>query len=236
LSVAIVGQFAKSNEEPMAKIPFENNLPTQIRPPLAISYNVFADSYPSNNEATLSDELLIEQILFGNAQAFSTLVVRYRERVFRIAKKMGFDREDSLGITQSVFLDIYRRLELFRGEAKFSTWIYTVARNRCINYSHKLFREKQTIKQSGLTLSDDQSPEDLFIQQENVQIVRKAIENINAKYRHPLVLYYIENKSYEQIAEALRIPLRTVETRLYRGRKLFKSYLQNSFSNQPTHY
>ena len=212
----------------MASISLENNHPPQSRPPFPSAYDFFSCSYSAGNYNFISDELLIEHFLLGNIQAFSALTNRYRKRIFRLARKMGHNREDSRGITQAVFLHIYHRIKSFRGEAKFSTWIYTVARNRCINYSRKLLREKQAIKHSCLTSISNQNPEDLFIKQENVQIVRKALESINAKYRHPLVLYYIENKSYDQIAEALQIPLRTVETRLYRGRKLFKSFLQNS--------
>lgn len=212
----------------MALIPLENNHPTQTHPLFSISSDVFSYAYLPARCKVVSDEHLIEDFLLGNIQAFSALTVRYRKRIFRLARKMGFDSEDSRGITQSVFLHIYHRLGRFRGEAKFSTWIYTVARNRCINYARKLLREKQAIKQCRLTSISNQSPEDLFIKQENAQIVRKALESINANYRRPLILYYIENKSYDQIAEALQIPVRTVETRLYRGRKLFKSFLQNS--------
>ena len=212
----------------MALIPPENNLLTQIRPSFPISYDLFSCNYQPDSYKHKSDELLIGHFLHGDLQAFSALTNRYRKRIFRLARKMGHNSEDSRGITQAVFLHIYPRLERFRSEAKFSTWIYTVARNRCINYSRKLLREKQAIKQSCLTSNGNPSPEDLFIKQENVQIVRKALDNLDAKYRHLLILYYIENKSYDQIADALRIPLRTVETRLYRGRKIFKSLLLSS--------
>ncbi len=178
---------------------------------------------PPDREAP-SDESLIEQFLRGDVQAFTTLVIRHRTRVFRIARKMGFDREDARGIAQAVFLHIYSRLGRFRGEAKFSTWLYTVTRNRCLNYARKLSRERQAITQNESLPGCLQSPEDILIRKESEQTVHRALANLDAKYGRPLVLHYLEDQSYEQIAETLAIPLRTVETRLYRGRQLFKSF------------
>lgn len=171
----------------------------------------------------LSDEALVARCLEGERRLFAVLVGRYQVKLYRLARRMGLDREDSKGVTQAILFQAYRNLDGFQGRSKFGTWIYAIARNRCLNWIRRLSRQRNLVQQSEPFTSSSKSPEDLVIKSEQSGNIHQALDSLPEKYRLPLSMFYIDNLSYDEIAEAMDISVRTVETRLYRGRKQFKS-------------
>lgn len=180
----------------------------------------------------LSDEDLVERCQQGEDRLFSVLVGRYQVKMYRLARKMGLDREDSKGITQAILLQAYCNLPGFQGKSKFGTWIYAIARNRCLNWLRRLSRRRTLVPQSEPLSTVFKSPEDLILKSEQIGTIHQALDSLPEKYRLPLSMFYLDNLSYDEIAEAMAISARTVETRLYRGRKYFKAAFRALHRNQ----
>lgn len=165
-----------------------------------------------------SDERdLLADFKNGDRGAFETLYVLHRRRVFSIAVNyFGGDRERAGDVVQQVFLKLFRNPSGFRGEAEFTTWIYRVTINACID-EHRKSRRFLGLD-DFLGLADRRIRHDERFQQLQVsEQVRKAIATLKPEYRSLLVLKYSEGLSYQEIAEVLNISIGTVSSRLNRG-------------------
>lgn len=175
----------------------------------------------------LSDQELILLVLAGDNYAYDELVIRYEKQIYTFICKMGCNPEDAKGVTQGVFFKAYNALPNFKNQCKFSTWLYTIASNRCKNWLRK---SKKTVLLYETNIRDGKSntPEEMYLKKENLAAVKKAFNMLPEKYRDVLQLYYHNNMSYVEIAQTLGLRARTVETRLYRGRQMVKSYLMQN--------
>lgn len=150
----------------------------------------------------------------GN-QAFERLLDEYRERVFRLACSLLRDEAAAEDATQEIFLKIWKALPDFRGESSVSTWIYAVARNTCLTRrriaaDHRTFSLDET-NAAEIPSRDPPAASDTDL--------RAAIGRLPAKYAQVVVLFYIEDRSYQQVALALDLPMGTVKTYLHRAKK-----------------
>lgn len=175
------------------------------------------------------DELLVALAQKGDLTAYEALVQRYQHKVFNLASKMVNNREDALDIAQEIFMQIYIALPGFRGESVFSTWVYRVASNKCLDFLRKKKVEKEkpvTSFEENVLFGDSRdSLEELVIRREESQRVREALDSLPRHYRIVLILHHYQQLRYKEIAEVLNQPVKTVATRLYRAKLILKKKL-----------
>lgn len=173
----------------------------------------------------LQDDKLIRSILQGNGERYDDIVERYQAGLYRTAYYYTQNVEDARDITQEIFIKAYNSLTRFKQNSAFSTWLYRIAVNHCIDWCRK---KKPLIEESTYLenlCAADGSPEDLFLRHEIASEVQAAVANLPTIYSTILILYYFEDFTPQQIAEITDTPKRTVETRLFRGRNMLKDKL-----------
>jgi len=154
-------------------------------------------------------------------EAFERIVEEYQGRVFRLACSILRNEAAAEDAAQEVFIRLWKALPQFRGESSLSTWIYAISRNTCLT---RLKRERirETLPLEEGKVASIPSPQgDPVGEQE----IRALVERLPEKYRQVLVLFYFEERSYEQVAEALALPMGTVKTYLHRAKKELASLL-----------
>ena len=165
----------------------------------------------------------------GDQAAFAWLVEAYQGPVYRLALRMGLRPEDAEEAAQNAFLAAWRGLPSFRGEAKFSTWLYRLASNAAVDI---LRREKKYENQwdiEDLQRPDAApSPQEQVERQDTQQAVRQAMASLPPEFRQVLVLRYLQEMSYQEIAQALALPEGTVKSRINRAKGQLKALLAES--------
>ena len=169
----------------------------------------------------------------GNPKAYNELMKLYRDPIyFMLYEKVG-DQELAKDLTIEALGKAFKKLHLYTPDYTFSTWLYTVARNNCIDYLRKnklptISIDKMMLDEDGKRntfdlKSNDPNPEKLMITRQRTAILRQIVDQLKPKYRDLVKLRYFKELSYEEIAETLKIPLGTVKAQLYRSREqLFK--------------
>ena len=166
----------------------------------------------------------------GDKNAFGILVERYEPKLSRYANKFLYNYEDRQDAVQDVFIKTYQNIQSFRSGERFSPWIYRIAHNTYINVIKKNGREKVSSFDSDTLFSfniKDENIEDLREQSEEREVLEQSLMKIDTKYREILVLFYFEEKSYEEISEILKIPKATVGVRLKRGRQQMQKHYKS---------
>ena len=176
---------------------------------------------------TSEEELkAIKKVLDGDRNAFEELVLANQTNVYNLALKMTGNTEDALDISQEALLKAYRQLPGFRGDSRFSVWLYRLTYNLCIDF----LRKKQRRPETSLTYQDDDVtrdieipdvrhlPEDDVIRRETRMAIRDSIDELGASHREILVMREITGMSYIDIASVLEISAGTVKSRLARAR------------------
>lgn len=177
---------------------------------------------------TRTDEDIVRQVKEGNTEAFGLLVKRYEQKILRYARRFLFGHEDGQDLVQEVFLKAYANIQSFDGEHKFSSWLYRIAHNEFINALRKkrrmpiLYFDFDTVFPHLLASerADTQANE-----KEVKAMLDAHLQELDPKYREPLILYYFEEMNYKEIAEILHIPPATVGVRLKRGKDVLKSLI-----------
>jgi len=172
-----------------------------------------------------SDDALVELCRTKGHEAFGELVERYKHKVHWIVRRMVGSADDE-DLTQEVFLRAYQALPNFRGDSKFSTWIYKITRNLCLSELRKRDRkgEHLSLEEEGeekvhLLLREAHGGLEREIERRDLSgKVRDLIGRLPAHYRTALTLYHLNQVGYEEIAEIMDVPLGTVKTYLHRGR------------------
>ncbi len=159
---------------------------------------------------------------------FEGLVEDYMERIYNLCYYMTGESEAARDLTQESFLRAYKAIDKFRGESSHYTWLYKIALNRCRTYLKKKGRERNVsldeLEDAGWDLAED--PPDNMLE---IITVRKALASLPAEHREILLLFYFDELKYEEIAEALDIPMGTVKSRLARA----KSALKEAIGDEP---
>ena len=180
------------------------------------------------------DLLLINRALAsGDPKAYNELMRLYRDPIyFMLYEKVG-DQELAKDLTIEALGKAFRKLHMYTPDYTFSTWLYTVARNNCIDYlrKHKLPTisiDKMMLDEDGKRntfdlKSNDPNPESVMIKKQRIAILRQIVDQLKPKYRDLVKLRYFKELSYDEIATLLEIPLGTVKAQLHRSREqLFK--------------
>lgn len=188
-----------------------------------------AEENPTGKMA--KDEKLIHEVLSGNADAFAAIVDRYKARVFTLAYSMLSCREEAEDVSQEAFVKIYRSLKTYdAGRTKFSTWIYRITYNLCVDHLRK--RKKTAPLDENMPAASSKAPEELIVAADRDRMIREAVQNLPEEYRVPLVLFHFQGLSYREICGVLKVPLSIVKNRLFRARKMLKEKLSGGESGE----
>lgn len=174
-------------------------------------------------EATDYD--LVKSCLDGNQEAFSELVARYKKLVFSVVYNMIPDKQDVNDIAQEVFLRIYKALDRYNPEFKFSTWSVKITTNYCLDVLRKKKADYVPIEEISDIAGGGETPEEKYIQKEQKVRLREAVAELPEKYRIPIVLYHQNGLSYEEMSAALNEPMTIIKNRLYRARLMLREKL-----------
>jgi RNA polymerase sigma-70 factor, ECF subfamily len=169
-----------------------------------------------------SDEQIVERALTGDAEAFGELVRRWERRIFALAYGMLGREEDARDATQETFLSAFRNLRGFRGEAKVSSWLHRIAVNQCITRQRRAKVRSETalddeVEADGALLAAPahESPARTVEASQRAEMVRRAVQALPTELRQVIVMKEFEELTFQEIAEALDLPLSTVKSRLY---------------------
>lgn len=178
-----------------------------------------------------TDEQLVEEIVNGNSDLFAELVRRYEPKLVRYTTYILQDKAAAYDVVQDTFIKSYENLKSFNTDRKFSSWIYRIAHNESINKIKKNSREIFNVDFDFLhdLMPIDTNPDVAFEKNEINESLKKGMEELPVKFREVLTLFYLENKSYEEISDILRISIGTVGTWINRGKARLKKILKELY-------
>ena len=174
--------------------------------------------------------------LKGDQQAFAELVDLYQDKLYHMAYRMLSNRQEAEDVVQDTFLRVYKNLDRFDETLKFSTWIYRIATNLCIDRLRKrkpiysLDAESQDYEGlDGYSMipSDDKTPESELILSDTQRIIHQAMESLPPKYKSVMMLRYIQDLSLQEVGDILGMPVTTIKTRVHRGREFLRKKLEH---------
>lgn len=178
------------------------------------------------------DQKLVELAQKGDRDAFRQLVEKYQRRVYSICYGMLKNADDSMDVSQEVFVKVYRYLEKFNFQSTFYTWLYRITVNMCIDHIRKNQRVKNVEYDDGIAREDVSdhvmpsqlglNPDKVYGQKELREKMLVALESLGEKHRTILILREVDGLSYEEIAEVLNISKGTVMSRLFHARRYFQ--------------
>jgi len=180
-------------------------------------------------ENAKNDFHLVVRAREGDQKAYADLMQRYKDSIYFMVLKMVNNREDAMDLTVETFAKAFEKLEKYQPEFAFSTWLFRVATNNCIDFIRK--KKLNTMSIHGMTNDDGEekqleiksgvlNPEESSIKKQQTQELRLLIESLPSRYRNLITLRYFDELSYEEIALQLDLPLGTVKAQLFRARFL----------------
>lgn len=177
---------------------------------------------------------IIARVLGGDTDAFEALVTEYEKNVYNLALKMTGNTEDAADLSQETFIKAFHSLGSFRGDSKFSVWLYRIVSNVCLDFLRRRSR-RQTVslsmededgEETQLDIPDErQTPELLLEKRMTREAVRRGLAQLPPEPRQILLLREIQGLSYEEIASVLGIESGTVKSRIFRARKKLCAFL-----------
>ncbi len=176
----------------------------------------------------MSDGEIIALVRGGDTGAFADLVRRHQDRVYGMALRTTGRSEDAEDLAQEVFLSVFRGLAGFKGDAQFTTWLYRIAWNRCADWlrkNRKPGRRTTTLEEADGIADGRADPAAEVLGEDDRLRLRTALDGLDEIYRSVVELACIQGLSYAEVGTALGLPVKTVETRLYRARKLLRERL-----------
>lgn len=174
--------------------------------------------------------LIINKVLAGDRNAFGILVDRYQDLAYTIAVRLLNDPDEAADIVQESFVKCYEVLETFRGESKFSTWLYRIVYRKSLDRLKAIKRKRTEAfeESSGALLlqEDDGNAVQLMMKAERKELVKSAIAQLKPEEQTLILLYYFEESSIKEIAEVLDLGMENVKVRLFRTRKKLHNLLK----------
>ncbi|WP_300568275.1 RNA polymerase sigma factor [Flavobacterium sp.] len=189
--------------------------------------------------ANIEDQHYINLILNGNPNAFAALVDRYKNMVYTLALKMVSNKEAAEEIAQDTFIKIYNSLNKFKGESKFSTWVYKITYNTCLDSLKKSKKEEKTSYIEDF--SEHQTKEmdnilDTIDDKERNQVIQDCIEKLPNDEAFLLTLYYFDNQSVDEISKVMDNSVSNIKVKLFRTRKKLASILKQRLEPEIVEY
>ncbi|HEU5166539.1 MAG TPA: sigma-70 family RNA polymerase sigma factor [Chitinophagaceae bacterium] len=184
----------------------------------------------------LGDNEIISRVLKGEQNAYAELVNRYQAYVFTLVLRMIKSREDAEEVAQDVFVKAYRSLADFRGESKFSTWLYTIANTTSITFLRKKKLDVHSLDNEKVfevaDSKDSGFKANLVEQKSRVNMVNEAIAMLSTDDAEIITLFYKAEQNLEEISRILRLETNTVKVRLHRARTRLKEKMEKNFSEE----
>lgn len=178
---------------------------------------------------------VIKRILEGDINAFELLMTAYEKNVYNLALRMCSNPEDAADMTQEAFIKAYNSLPSFRGDSKFSVWLYRIVSNVCLDFLRKQKRrpsvslslEDESGESVELQIPDESaSPHKLLEQKLSREAVRRGLNELPPEHRQILILRELQGLSYDEISESLGLESGTVKSRIFRARKKLCAFLE----------
>lgn len=182
-------------------------------------------------------ELVQKAMKLGDQKAYADLMSRYKDSIFFMLLKMVNNREDAMDLTIETFGKAFENLEKYRPEYAFSTWLFRIGTNNCIDFIRKKRLKTLSIDETYGNDDDDirydppaksLDPEESMIRKQKMHVMHNIVDKLSPRYRKLVVLRYFEEKSYEEIAEELQLPLGTVKAQLFRARDLLYNIMRKT--------
>ncbi|MFO8235334.1 MAG: sigma-70 family RNA polymerase sigma factor [Bacteroidales bacterium] len=190
---------------------------------------------PNLSEKAKYDYKLVNLAIDGDEQAYAELMDRYKDAIYYMLLKMVNNKNDAEDLTIEAFGKAFKNIEQYTPNYAFSTWLFKIATNNCIDFIRKkkanLVSIDQTEDDSDITPPPLQAhtldPEEDMIKSQKVDLMRSVIHKLKPRYRNLIELRYFKEYSYEEIAQQLNLPLGTVKAQLFRARELLFNILKN---------
>ena len=201
---------------------------------VALPGRTAAPGSAAGDALAVGEAALIQRARAGDQDAFSMLVRLHQRQVYTLALRMLRDPEEASEAAQDVFLAAWQGLSRFREEARFATWLYRITYRHCLKISEGRKRDEAARAEMAAEHAREQGPQGALAnaharaaEAEVRETVRAEIALLPPKYRHALVLRHLQELSYEEIADVMRMPIGTVKTHLFRARALLKERLSD---------
>lgn len=199
-------------------------------------------------EIESDDYKLIRQCLQGRKEAFGGLVDKYHKRVYNLAYRLTSNPEKAKDISQEAFIRVYRSLEKYNPKFKFSSWLLKTVSNLCIDFHRSKPKNDASLENilsagaEGMLLEDgatrqrptEEQLEERLETMELQRVIREGIDGLPIDYKAVVVLRHIQSFSYKEISTILDLPMGTIKARIFRARKLLKTFLESRLSEQPS--
>lgn len=179
---------------------------------------------------------LLESAQKGELQAFEKLVERYQKKVYNIALRMTGNAEDAYEVSQEAFIRIYSSIRQFRKDSSFSTWLYRITINVCLDELRKQKKNKLVYLDENIEMDDGEikkqladkgpAPDEMAEQDEMKRAIRAAINELSEEHRIVVIMRDIQGFSYDDISKILKCPKGTVKSRINRARKILRDILK----------
>lgn len=184
---------------------------------------------------TTNDQVYINKIIDGDTNAFSVLVDRYKDLVYTLSLRMMKNREEAEEVAQDTFIKMYKSLNKFKGDSKFSTWVYRVAYNTCLDRLKKNKRTQQTVAIDEYTEHQVKTIDnalDKIEAKERKMVIQQCLEQLSSDDSFILTLFYFEELSLDEIAKIVGLKPNNVKVKLHRSRKRLATILKDQLDNE----
>lgn len=179
-----------------------------------------------NDSEKLSDEEIVEKVRSNDQELYSVIVERYQHKLLRYATNLIKDEHKAVDVVQESLIKAFINLNSFDAGKKFSSWVYRIVHNEAMNSVKKYPKEVPLL--DDVDFQSDENIENDFEQRETIARVEKCLGEMPLLYSESLTLLYVEEKSYTEISDILRIPMGTVATRIRRAKILMKHICQKN--------
>lgn len=187
-------------------------------------------------KARAEEQELIQRCKDGDVAAFDELVIRFQKRVFNFAYGIAGNYDDANDVAQEAFVRVFNSIGTFRGDANFTTWIYRIVTNVYLDERKKAKSHRQISLDEYIELDensvsrqivdDGDTPDEIAQNKERNRVIREMIGSLPEYQKIIVTLYHIQDKSYEEIADILQLPIGTVKSRLNRARRALKELME----------
>ena len=196
------------------------------------------DVNPNLSDKAQHDLQLVLKARKGDEKAYAELMERYRDAIFFMLLKMVNNPSDAEDLTIEAFGKAFKNIQQYAPNYAFSTWLFNIATNNCIDFIRKKKADHISLDQaeneqergSSSVQSDTPDPEENMIKQQKVKLMRDVVTKLKPRYRQLVELRYFKEYSYEEIADELNLPIGTVKAQLFRARELLFNILRSSDS------
>lgn len=188
---------------------------------------------------TTNDQILINQIVEGDTNSFTILVDRYKDLVFTLALRMLKNREEAEEVAQDTFIKTYKSLEKFKGDSKFSTWIYRVAYNSCLDRIKKNKKYLNNVEINEFTEHEVVTIDnalDKMETKERKEAMRRCIDTLPTEESFLLTLYYFDDLSLDEISKIVGKTANSIKVKLFRSRKKLATILKSQLEPEIIDY